>query len=231
MPERSGRGALIATTLVFGALLAAANAAGIALLAEGLQTPGFALEGPGFTAKIASAIGSLHARYPGYFWLFFILPLVLFSVTALLIGLRGDGAGLVDESPAAPPAADRGTRALQLLGILQQEGRLIDFLEEEIDAYSDDQVGAAARTVHGGCRRALHERMRIRRVHEAEDGAAVEIGADYDSQRVRLTGNVHGHPPFRGTLEHGGWQVADLRLPALTGGDPTILAPAEVEIP
>ena len=230
MPERSGRGALIATTLVFGAVLAAANAAGIALLAENLQTPGFALDGPGFTAKVGGAIAALHGSFPGYFWLFFVLPLALFGFTALLIGLRGDGSDTA-AAPAVPVAEDRGTRALQLLGILQQEGRLIDFLEEQIDAYSDDQVGAAARTVHGGCRKALHERMNIRRLHEADDGATVEVGADYDPQRIRLTGNVHGQPPFRGTLEHGGWQVTDLRLPNLTAGDPAILAPAEVEIP
>jgi hypothetical protein len=231
MPERSGPGALIAATLVFGVVLAAANGIGIALLAESLQTPAFDLGGPGLTEKIGAAVGALYSRFPGYFWLFFILPVALFAFTALLIGLRGDSGAPTTAASAAPVAADRGTRALQLLGILQQEGRLIDFLEEDIDGYSDDQVGAAARTVHGGCRKALHERMRIRRVHDADDGAAVEIGADYDPLRVRLTGNVHGQPPFRGTLEHGGWQVADLRMPDLTGGDPAILAPAEVEIP
>jgi len=231
MRERSGRGALIATTVVFGVVLTAANVIGLALLTEKLHAPGFILGGPGLAGKIAAASSNLYSQYPAYFWLFFALPLVLFGFTALLIGLRGDSGAPATAAPATPAAADRGTRALQLLGILQQEGRLIDFLEEDIDAYSDDQVGAAARTVHGGCRKALHERMRIRRVHDADDGAAVEIGADYDPLRVRLTGNVHGQPPFRGTLEHGGWQVTDLRLPDLTGGDPAVLAPAEVEIP
>lgn len=230
MRGSSGRGALIAAALVFGVVVAAANAAGIALLAEHLQSPDFALAGPGFTGKIGAAIAGLNARFPGYLWLFFALPLGLFALTALLIALR-DGATAQPAPASTAPAVDRTAPALQLLGILQQEGRLIDFLEEDIDAYGDDQVGAAARTVHSGCRKALHERMRIARVHDADDGAAVEIGADFDPQRVRLTGNVHGQPPFLGTLEHGGWQVSGFVLPDLTGGDASVLAPAEVEIP
>lgn len=230
MPEQTGRGTILATVVAFGVVLAAVNAAGIALLAENLQSPDFSLGGPGFTAKIGAAVSALYERFPGYFALFFLTPLVLFGITALLIGMKPEGA-VAATVKTEKPAPDPGKRALQLLGILQLEGRLIDFLEEDIDAYSDDQVGAAARTVHAGCRKALHERMKIVRLHEKEDGAAVEIGADFDPRRVRLTGNVHGQPPFRGTLEHGGWMVEEMRLPDLTAGDPAILAPAEVEIP
>jgi hypothetical protein len=232
MAERSGRGALITTILIFGVLLAAANAVGLGLLIEHLEDPGFTLAGAGFTAKIGLAAGELWNRFPAYFFLFFGLPIALFAFVALLVGLRREEAagGTAAAAAAAPSAAERGAMALQLLAVLQREGRFIDFVEEEIDGYSDEQIGAAARTVHGGCRKALHERMDIVRLHEAEDGASVEIGRDYDAQTVRLTGNVHGAPPFRGTLEHGGWRVANLRLPETTGGDPAIIAPAEVEI-
>lgn len=232
MAEPSGRGALITTIALFGILLAAANAVGLGLLVEHLESPEFTLTGAGFTAKIGAAVGALWDRFPGYFTLFFALPLALFGFTALLVALRREsgGAAAVAAGAAAPSRAERDAAALQLLAVLQREGRLIDFVEEDIDAYSDQQVGAAARTVHGGCRKALHERMEFVRLHEAADGAAVEIGADYDPLAVRLTGNVHGAPPFRGTLEHGGWRVANLRLPEATGGDPAIIAPAEVEI-
>jgi hypothetical protein len=44
-------------------------------------------------------------------------------------------------------------------------------------------------------------------------------------------GNVHGAPPYRGTLRHRGWRAAGLTLPELVGGhDPSVLAPAEVEL-
>lgn len=232
MAEPSGRGALITTILVFGVLLAAANAVGLALLVEHLENPAFSLAGAGFTDKIGAAASGVASRFPGYALLFFALPIALFAFTALLVALRREsGSSSHPATAIAPPSeAERSAKALQLLAMLQREGRLIDFVEEDIDGYSDEQVGAAARTVHGGCRKALHERMDIARLHDAADGATVEIGRDYDAQAVRLTGNVHGQPPFRGTLEHGGWRVANLRLPETTGGDPSIIAPAEVEI-
>jgi hypothetical protein len=72
--------------------------------------------------------------------------------------------------------------------------------------------------------------MNISRIYAEQDGATVELGPDYDPDLVRLTGNVHGTPPFRGRLEHGGWRASNVRLPERAGVDPTILAPAEVEI-
>src|SRR4051794_40453621 len=67
--------------------------------------------------------------------------------------------------PSLPPAVDlpalerraetRG--ALQLLSLLQREGRLVDFLAEPIDGYTDAQIGAAVRDVHRGLGRALGE--------------------------------------------------------------------------
>jgi hypothetical protein len=232
MSETPGRGALLSTVLVFGIVLAAANAVGLGLLVEHLENPAFTLTGPGFTDKIATVVGETSSRFPGLFALFFLLPVALFAFTAFLIYLRRDpgSATVTAAAPRQRTAAETAAPALQLLAFLQQEGRLLDFVEEEIDGYTDEQVGAAARTIHSGCRKALHERMTIKRLHEADDGATIEVGADYDPQQVRLTGNVHGHPPFRGTLEHGGWRVTDLKLPERTGGDPTIVAPAEVEI-
>ncbi len=233
MREPSGRAALISTVLVFGVILAAANAVGLSLMVENLENPAFTLVGAGFTEKIGSAVSEVCGRFPGFSALFFVLPLALFAFTAFLIWLRNEsGAAPVAATTAVEKSAQElGAPALQLLTFLQQEGRLIDFVEEDIDGYSDDQVGAAARTIHSGCRKALHERMTISRVNDADDGAAVEIPPDYDPNQVRLTGNVHGQPPFRGTLEHGGWRISDLKLPELTGGDPGIIAPAEVEIP
>ncbi len=56
------------------------------------------------------------------------------------------------------PAVLRDTlpdSALQLLTLLQQEGRFVDFLEENVTAYSDADIGGAARVVHEGCRKVI----------------------------------------------------------------------------
>src|SRR5262245_14285049 len=37
-------------------------------------------------------------------------------------------------TPAAPPAPDPGHRAIQVLAILQRDGRLVDFLMEDLTA-------------------------------------------------------------------------------------------------
>lgn len=134
------------------------------------------------------------------------------------------------EKAAAPPPSAR-IGALRLLNLLQQEGRFIDFVEEDIDGYADEQVGAAVRAIHAGCRKALHDRMQITRIYSEEDGALVTVPKGFDVHTVRLTGNVHGEPPFRGVLQHGGWRARDVHIPEpVEALDLTILAPAEVEI-
>ena len=55
------------------------------------------------------------------------------------------------EAPAQPTAADTHDRAVQMLALLQREGRLIDFALEDLAAYSDAQIGAAAREGRPDC--------------------------------------------------------------------------------
>src|SRR5207253_6846543 len=42
-------------------------------------------------------------------------------------------------------SGDGNGAAVQLLAILQREGRLLDFLQEDVDGYADAQIGAAVR--------------------------------------------------------------------------------------
>jgi hypothetical protein len=133
---------------------------------------------------------------------------------------------LAAPTPPPPPSPDA---ALRLLALLQQEGRLIDFLEEDIAGYDDAQVGAAVRTIHEGCRSVLRERLQLQRIIDREDGVTVDVPAGFDPAAIRVTGNVAGAPPFRGTLQHAGWRAAKITLPDSTT-DPAILAAAEVEI-
>jgi Domain of unknown function (DUF2760) len=133
--------------------------------------------------------------------------------------------------PIAAPAAPDPRPALLLLSVLQREGRLVDFLEEDLTGFPDAAVGAAARTVHAGCKKALSELVGLEPVLREPEGAQVTIERGFDPASVRLTGNVVGDPPFRGALRHHGWRVRDVRLPrAGDGEDARVVAPAEVEL-
>ncbi|MBM4257442.1 MAG: DUF2760 domain-containing protein [Deltaproteobacteria bacterium] len=131
---------------------------------------------------------------------------------------------------AAPPKPTSGA-AIQFLGLLQREGRLVDFLREDITAYDDGQIGAAVRAIHEGCRQILSEHLTLEPVLSGNEGDEVTVPADFDPSAIRLTGNVTGEPPFRGTLRHAGWRAKQVKLPAQPAGQDTkIVAPAEVEI-
>ena len=120
---------------------------------------------------------------------------------------------------------------MQLLGLLQRDARFIDFIEEDIRAAGDADIGAAARIVHEGCRKVVHEYFSIEPVREEDEGQPITLPEGYDAAAVRVTGNVVGNAPFSGTLCHRGWRVSETRLPKLVGEhDPAILAPAEVEL-
>ena len=122
--------------------------------------------------------------------------------------------------------------AVQMLAVLQREGRLIDFLEEDLSQYEDAQIGAAVRNIHQGCKQALNEYVELDPIFKEEEGSQVSVPEGFDSKAIRLTGNVIGDPPFSGTLRHRGWRVAKVELPQPTTEQTKdwVLAPAEVEV-
>ena len=134
-------------------------------------------------------------------------------------------------APKPPPQARPSDGALQILGILQRDSRLIDFLMEDISAYSDDQVGAAVRTLHDQSRESLNRYLHLAPVIDAVEGSFTKLETN-DPATVKLLGNVpvkgkaHG-----GLLRHKGWRAEKVDLPPLPPGqNASILAPAEVEI-
>jgi hypothetical protein len=121
--------------------------------------------------------------------------------------------------------------ALQLLGLLQREARFIDFIQEDVAAYADADIGAAARVVHEGCRKVLRDNFTISPVRNEAEGHRIRLPEGFDAAAIRITGNVVGQPPFSGSLTHRGWKVDETRLPKLAGShDLRIVAPAEVEL-
>lgn len=132
---------------------------------------------------------------------------------------------------AAPPPVETADRATQMLALLQRDGRLVDFLMEDLGAYSNEQVGTAVRDVHRGCRQALDKYAALAPVFDAAEGTTVTVEAGTDAARVKLVGNAAGSPPYRGVLQHRGWEATRLELPPLPATGRTVVAPAEVEVP
>jgi Domain of unknown function (DUF2760) len=136
-------------------------------------------------------------------------------------------------APVEPPKLREAPTdaALQLLGLLQREGRLMDFLQEDMAAYTDAQVGAAARVVHDQCKRALDAHVTLERVRSEVEGTRVPVLKGFSPSEIRLLGHVSGEPPFEGALTHAGWRVVHIELPKLSEGhDVKVIAPAEVEL-
>lgn len=165
-------------------------------------------------------------------------PMLLGIVGAMVAGAGAGGGARAKSAPTAAteeaaevaPAKPTSDAALRLLALLQQEGRLVDFLLEDIGPYDDAQVGAAVRSIHAGCRAVLDERVQLERILAGEDGATVDVPAGFDAAAIRVTGNVAGAPPFRGTLQHSGWRAVKISLPE-SSTDASVVAPAEVEVP
>ena len=123
-------------------------------------------------------------------------------------------------------------RAVQMLALLQREGRLIDFLAEDVAPYPDAQLGAAVRSVHESCRQALERYVKLEPIIALEEDGPVTVQAGFDPASIKVIGNVTGKPPLRGLLRHRGWRAAQVNLPSLPeGAGRTVVAPAEVEIP
>lgn len=146
---------------------------------------------------------------------------------------RKPAAETASAAPEPQPGNPSNADVVNFLAILQDKGRLVDFLMDDIKGYSDAQVGAAARVMHEGCRAVLVEHFGIRPVREEDEGAKITVPAGYAPDEYRLVGKIRGEAPFTGELVHHGWKAEWVKLPRLLrSGDgrlPTI-APSEIEL-
>src|ERR1700722_485032 len=159
-----------------------------------------------------------------------------------IVQKRLEPAGQVRQTPAVQasvsrlkeverPASEAFDRAVQMLALLQRDGRLIDFLTENISAYPDAQLGAAVRTIHETCRQVLDHYLKMEPILNSEEDQPVTVQAGFDPAAIKLIGNVTGEPPVRGVLRHKGWRVKEVNLPPLPhGAGRMVIALAEVEL-
>jgi hypothetical protein len=136
-------------------------------------------------------------------------------------------------APGPQQAINSDAKIVHFLAMLQEKGRLVDFLMDDINAYGDAQVGAAARVVHAGCKGVLRESFKINPVRPEPEGSTVQVPAGYSADEYRLVGKIAGAAPFSGVLVHRGWKTGMVKLPQLlrSPGDALpAIAPAEVEV-
>jgi len=136
-------------------------------------------------------------------------------------------------TPPAPAAAHADAEIVSFLAMLQEKGRLVDFLMDNINPYNDAQVGAAARVVHAGGKRVLQEHFSIHPLRTEDEGSTVQVPAGYAADEYRLVGKIAGQAPFSGVLVHRGWKADMVKLPQLLPSAPgqlPVIAPAEVEL-
>jgi len=169
------------------------------------------------------------------------LSRISFAFRSFFAILFGDGLpadvagafGYVRPSDVKPPAPEVRTSdgALQMLAILQRDARLIDFLMEDISAASDDQIGAAVRSLHEQGRASLTRYVSLKPVIDGVEHTVTKVDSR-DPNSVKLLGNVPADGKVsQGILRHKGWKVDRVDLPKIAGGQSMmVLAPAEVEI-
>ncbi len=116
---------------------------------------------------------------------------------------------------------------LRLLYLLQKQGRLIDFLKEDISSFSDAEVGAAVRKIHAETKKSLEDLVRLRPLFPDEEGSEVEVPEGYDKGHVKVVGKVKGQAPYKGVLRHKGWKA---ERAILDGIGSSVVCPAEVEV-
>ncbi|MCD6527584.1 MAG: DUF2760 domain-containing protein [Desulfuromonas sp.] len=202
-----------------------------------------------FTIAIISTLffGSVPAEFQQPMQIAAIaLPSLQLILQMLNLGRRNtestvseDPAQRQPEQPAAAIVAttsdETDAAVVQFLARLQEKGRLVDFIMDDIAAYDNESVGAAARIVHQGCHEVLHDCFTIEAIHEGEEMEPVSLADTYDSTAYRLIGKVPDSAPFNGLVLHRGWKTTQVKLPQLASAadNPalrTVIAPAEVEI-
>jgi uncharacterized protein DUF2760 len=170
-----------------------------------------------------------------------ILTLLIWFLAKAILKQVAPGSTLIksDAKPAVKPKKIRPEETRQgqsrlflyLLSLFQREGRLLDFLSEDLDLYQDEQIGAAVRSIHANCRKVMDKNLAPAPVLDQEEGEEVTVPEGFDPAAIKLTGNVTGNPPFKGRLRHKGWRAKRLELPSLSEiQNVKIIAPAEVEV-
>lgn len=196
--------------------------------------------------ELMARVNRLHDTYAVYLISLSAVLMILGGIVLWLV-LRGVAKRILTETGPVKPKAKKAKATaeqkedkqplqnqrlfLHLLIVLQREGRLVDFLQEDLNMYEDEQIGAAVRNIHGSCRKILTKSLAMEPIIDGSEGEEISVKPGFDPDAIKLTGRVTGEPPFKGIIRHKGWRARKLELPDLSADkDPAIISPAEVEI-
>ncbi|MFT4901604.1 MAG: hypothetical protein ACI81V_000878 [Lentimonas sp.] len=172
------------------------------------------------------------------------LLLTLSIKPATPVAATVEPAEAVEEKTAPQPAHPKidavteqsgEVQVAQLLSLLQEKGRFLDFVMDDIKSYPDTQIAAAARFVHQGCQAVMQHNFKIEPVASVSENSALTLDADYPRSDYRLSGKIGTKAPLSGTLKHKGWKTSAINLPKVMGSKAQakgshLLAAAEVEV-
>ena len=138
------------------------------------------------------------------------------------------------ESPTGSSRGDYGksatsrSDALTLLAVMQKESRILDLIFDDLDGYSDEQIGGASRQVLRDLRDCLDSHLKIESLVDNQEGDVVQIPDAASPIRWKVIGDASAQS---GTLTHAGYVAKKVALPEWTGTEESasIIAPAEVD--
>lgn len=139
----------------------------------------------------------------------------LSDTTAELTAAQSESERLQQKAKIPPSDKRIDATVLQLLGELQEKGRLLDFAMEDIASQPDARVGAVARIVHQGVREVLKEHFSISPLCASGEGETIELDESYDAAEFKIVGAVNKKERISGSVVHRGWQTKTVSLPRI----------------
>lgn len=190
---------------------------------------------PGFPTAFLSGEFRLYAyAVPAVVFLIFVIidAFISKSITSGIVSsLKPSKPQKGEKKAPERDLEEEKRRFLHFLSVLQREGRLLDFFNEDLSLYEDEQIGAAVRGIHDNCKKTMKKYLDPVPVTDTEEGADIVIEDGFDPDVFKLVGNVTGNPPFKGIVRHRGWKASKQNMPELSKvKDASIMAPVEIEI-
>lgn len=196
---------------------------------------GFKIDIPGLPAFLFSGELRIYAyAVPAVIFLLFIIIDAFISksiVSGIISSIKPVKPNKGEKKAPERDLEEEKRRFLHFLSVLQREGRLLDFFNEDLSLYEDEQIGAAVRGIQENCKKAMKKYLDPVPVTEMEEGSEIVVEDGFDPDVFKLVGNVTGNPPFKGIVRHRGWKASKQNMPELAKvKDAGVMAPVEIEI-
>lgn len=143
---------------------------------------------------------------------------------------------LPEERDPIPASEERVNGALQMLRILQEGSGLVDFLTEDLNRYSDQQLSQGIRGMQPQARETLLRVVHLEPIVAKAEGEVHELPKEPAQRLAEGSLRLEGRPMdfeaiHEGVLRHRGWKAGEIRLmtPPLAQ-HPTVIHPAVYEI-